>query len=376
MTKLIRCQQGHVFDAERGTTCPTCGEQVVLKVSDAGNSAAQEIAPPPPPARRSLLIAGAVALCAAAAVAGGYFVFRTDVSLPEKPSASTSSMPSTTMPTTAAETPGSMPTTASPASSTSSTSGGETNSAPTEPSVAQQTPAPIQRSADGDNSNANREEKTALARSAPAPTLPPLAAVNSAIAGEWELSVSPGRWVLRIEPDGAYAFHAEPLSAAKPDSGVFSAEAGQWAMRTNNGFADGGSYSVTSGTFAAKGHRGLTTWHRVIGAPKSILGQMDPRIVGNWELPVSAMSWRNVDGRPGDVSGRWLWRINADGTWEFRSEANDGMKPSAGIISSMDGRWSLRSPNGYTDGGPYSFPTPDTFLATGHFGTGAWRRIP
>ena len=148
-------------------------------------------------------------------------------------------------------------------------------------------------------------------------------------------------------------------------------------MRTNNGFRDGGSYSVTSGgTFATKGHRGITTWHRVIGAPKSILGQMDPRIVGNWELAVSSMPWRNVDGRPADLPGRWLWRINANGTWEFRSEANDGMKPAAGTFSSMDGRWSIRSPNGYTDGGPYSFPTPDTFLATGHFGTGAWRRIP
>ena len=376
MTKLIRCKQGHVFDAEKGATCPVCGEEVILKASDTDESDVHELVPPPPPARRSQIIAGAVALCAAAAVASGYFVFRTDVSRTETLSASTSPTPSTPMSTAAAETPSPEPPTASPAASTSSTSGGETNSAPTEPPVAKQTPAPTPRSAEGNESNATREAKAASARSVTAPTLPPLAAVDPAIAGEWEVGVNSARWVLRIEPDGAYAFHAEPLNAAKPDSGVFSAEAGQWSMRTNKGVRDGGSYSVTSDTFAAKGHRGLTTWHRVIGAPKSILGQMDPRIVGNWELPVSAMPWRNVDGRPVDVPGRWLWRINADGTWEFRSEANDGMNPSAGIISSMDGRWSLRSPNGYTDGGPYSLPTPDTFLATGHFGTGAWRRIP
>ena len=76
------------------------------------------------------------------------------------------------------------------------------------------------------------------------------------------------------------------------------------------------------------------------------------------------------------ASGRWLWRIKADGMFEFRSEANDGVKPFVGIFSSMDERWSLRAPDGYTDGGIYSFPTPDTFLATGHLGTGAWRRPP
>jgi hypothetical protein len=362
MAKLIRCKQGHVFDAEKRAACPVCGEEVDLTPSNTDDSNGQDLAPPPPPTRtsRRLIIVGTTAILAVAAVAGGYFVFRTDVRPPEKPIASASSTPSTAMPTAAPETPSPVPATASPPSSTS---GGETKPAPTEASVAKQTPAPTPGSTDADNANAKHEEKPALANSAPAPTLPPLANVDPAIVGEWDLAANSGRWVMRIEPDGAYAFHAEPLDAAKPDSGVFAAEAGQWAMRTNNGFRDGGSYSVTSaGTFVAKGHRGTTTWHRVVGVPQSILGQVDPRTVGHWELPVAL--------------GRWLWRIKADGTFEFHSEANDGMKPGAGTLWSMDGRWSLRSPNGYTDGGPYSFPTPDTFLATGHFGTGAWRRIP
>src|SRR5262249_29382899 len=152
-----------------------------------------------------------------------------------------------------------------------------------------------------------------------------------------------------------FAFHTEPASVAKPDSGVFSAEGGHWATRANNGSNDGGSYSVVSpDKFIAKGRLGTATWRRVVGAPASILEHIDPRTVGDWALSMA--------------SGRWVWRIKSDGTFEFHSEANDGVKASAGTVSSLGGRWSLRSPDGYTDGGIYSFPTADTFLATGHLG--------
>jgi S1-C subfamily serine protease len=176
------------------------------------------------------------------------------------------------------------------------------------------------------------------------------------------MAVNGGRWILRIEPNGAYAFHSEAGDAARPDSGIFSSQAGRWAMRANNGYVDGGAYSILSDdAFVAKGRLGAATWRRVAGAPKSILGQIDGQTVGVWELPVG--------------SGRWVLLIQPDGSYEFRSEANDRTPPNVGEFSSLDGRWSLRTSDGHTDGGTYEFTDPDTFVATGHLGTGAWRRV-
>ncbi len=361
MAKLIRCRQGHVFDAEKHAACPVCGEEVIFKASDDGETDGEKASPPPALKRTiPLIIVGAVAVLAAAAVAGGYFVFRpsADIRAPEKPIASPSPVekkdefsPATT-PSPTADPP-------------SPTFGGETNRTSTEPPVVKQAFVPRPSSTGTGDSEAARqaEDKAGLTPNAPAPTPAPLANVDPAIVGEWELPVNSGRWILRIEPNGAFAFHTEPASIAKPDSGVFSAEAGHWATLANNGFNDGGSYSVVSpDTFIAKGRLGTATWRRVVGAPASILEHIDPRTVGDWALSMA--------------SGRWVWRIKADGTFEFHSEANDGAKASVGTVSSMGGRWSLRAPDGYTDGGIYSFPTADTFLATGHLGAGAWRRIP
>jgi hypothetical protein len=190
-----------------------------------------------------------------------------------------------------------------------------------------------------------------------------LADVDPAVVGEWELRVNASRWIIRIESNGAYAFHGEPLSAVKPDSGVFSATAGHWSTRDNNGVNDGGAYSLASAdALVLTGRLGTATWRRVAGAPPSILGEVDPRTVGDWAIAVP--------------SGRWVWRIKSGGGFEFRSEANDGVKPSAGTFAAKAGRWSLSTPDGYSDGGIYTFPKPDTFLATGHLGTGAWRRLP
>ena len=348
MTKLIRCKQGHVFDVETHAECPVCGEQVVVKASNADG---QETAPPPPAPTSPRIVFGALALLAVVAAAGGFLAFRPHMNV------------------TPPETPIAAPASAEKKAEPSPTSGGETKPAPTEPPTAKQTLAPNPGPTGTDDSSAGRDarEKAALSGNAPTPTPTPtpapLAIVDPATVGEWEFSVKSAVWILRIEPNGAYAFHAEPMNAAKPNSGVFSAEAGHWTMRANNGTRDGGAYSVeSSDTLNLKGRLGPSKWRRVAGAPKSILGQMDPRTIGEWELPVG--------------SGRWVWRVKADNTFEFRSEANDGVKPGEGSFSSMDGRWSIRAPNGYTDGGPYSFPTPDTFLATGHLGTGAWRRIP
>jgi flagellar basal body-associated protein FliL len=77
MAKLIRCRQGHVFDAEKHAACPVCGEEVIFKASDDGETDGEKASPPPALKRTiPLIIVGAVAVLAAAAVAGGYFVFR------------------------------------------------------------------------------------------------------------------------------------------------------------------------------------------------------------------------------------------------------------------------------------------------------------
>jgi hypothetical protein len=89
---------------------------------------------------------------------------------------------------------------------------------------------------------------------------------------------------------------------------------------------------------------------------------VDPRTVGTWEL------LRNP--------GVWVWRIAANGTYEFHSEAGDGAAPQAGTIAAGSGTWSIRAlNNGYTDGGTYTFPSPDRLMATGKLGTGAWVRV-
>ena len=177
------------------------------------------------------------------------------------------------------------------------------------------------------------------------------------MVGEWGLPVNGSRWILRIESNGAYAFHTEPLSAVKPGSGVFSAAAGHWSTRANNGINDGGAYSLASAdALVLTGRLGTATWRRVAGAPDSILGEVDPRTVGDWAIAVP--------------SGRWVWRVKRDGVFEFRSEANDGLKPSKGTFAAKAGRWSISTAEGYSDGGVYTFPRSDTFLATGHLERG------
>jgi len=343
MAKLIRCKQGHVFDAEKHAACPICGEEVILTPSDDGGTGEHQTVPPPPPGRTNpRIIIGAAALLAAAAVTG-YFMWRprTEATPPEKAGASAPAERKAELAPVEKQNP-------SPAPAAEPPSPAAATPSPAKPEA--QSPAPATRPAE-----------------TPPPTRTPtpaaLTVVDPATVGEWEITVKSTRWVLRIEPDGSYASHPEPLGAARPDSGVFSAEAGHWAMRGNNGYRDEGTYSVTaSGEFIAKGRVNSGTWHRVADAPKSILGQIDRRTVGDWEIPMG--------------SGRWRWLIKPDSTFEFHSEANDGVKPLAGFFSSMNGRWSFRASDGFTDGGIYSFPTPDAFVVTGHLGTGAWHRVP
>jgi hypothetical protein len=86
---------------------------------------------------------------------------------------------------------------------------------------------------------------------------------------------------------------------------------------------------------------------------------IDPKVVGVWELAVNG--------------GRWILEVDPRHTYEFRSEAGDGAPASSGGFATCAGYWSSQATNGYTDAGTYNIALPDTFVATGRLGTGYWR---
>ena len=88
--------------------------------------------------------------------------------------------------------------------------------------------------------------------------------------------------------------------------------------------------------------------------------EMDPDVVGTWEIPL--------------VGGPWVLEVLGNGSYSFHSEAQDGVAPNAGIFSASNGHWSLKASNGYTDGGKYSVQSHDIWIATGQLGTGFWHR--
>ena len=97
-------------------------------------------------------------------------------------------------------------------------------------------------------------------------------------------------------------------------------------------------------------------------AQKPLPAIVDGDTVGTWQIPVNG--------------GRWVWEIDADGTYKFHSEASDGAAPHAGTFSASGGHWSLQATNGYSDGGTYTVQAPDSLIITGRLGTGTWHRSP
>ncbi len=94
---------------------------------------------------------------------------------------------------------------------------------------------------------------------------------------------------------------------------------------------------------------------------------VEPRAVGTWELMVP-----NAQG-----VARWIWEIRADGTYSFRSEGPGAAPAHHGKATFSKGQWTLQATtglSGWTDGGTYHFPSPDTLAATGKLGLGAWQR--
>jgi hypothetical protein len=103
-------------------------------------------------------------------------------------------------------------------------------------------------------------------------------------------------------------------------------------------------------------------WPSPLPLPPGVPGAaVDPRTVGTWELFINP--------------GRWVWQIGRNGTYQFHSEAGDGASTHAGTFSARDGHWSIQATSGISDGGPYTFSTPNIFVTTGKLGTGSWRRI-
>ena len=94
-------------------------------------------------------------------------------------------------------------------------------------------------------------------------------------------------------------------------------------------------------------------------APQAAPQQVDPRVVGVWETPVTG--------------GRWVWTVKPNGTYEFHSEARDGAVAHNGSFAASDGHWSLRASDGHTDGGAYRSNAAGTFVANGKSGTRAWK---
>ena len=102
-------------------------------------------------------------------------------------------------------------------------------------------------------------------------------------------------------------------------------------------------------------------WPSALPLPPAAAGQvakLDPNTIGIWE------HWANP--------GRWICEIAPHGTYQFHSEAIDGVASYAGTFSASGGYWSLQATSGWSDGGTYRFQAPDTLVMTGSLGTIAW----
>lgn len=96
--------------------------------------------------------------------------------------------------------------------------------------------------------------------------------------------------------------------------------------------------------------------------PPKVIG-VDPNLVGTWVFQ--------------QAGGFWVLEIHRDGTYKFHSEAGDGAPTHAGSFGAKGGQWSLTATSGYpgwVDGGKYTLDLPDTWVASGKLGKGAWHR--
>ncbi len=104
-------------------------------------------------------------------------------------------------------------------------------------------------------------------------------------------------------------------------------------------------------------------WSAPLPLPDGVSASpVDPRFVGTWQLLINP--------------GYWVWRIAANGTYEFHSEAMDGAPTHAGTFTASKGQYKLHAINlSWDDAGTYTFQGPDTILGKGKLGSGTWRRM-
>lgn len=86
--------------------------------------------------------------------------------------------------------------------------------------------------------------------------------------------------------------------------------------------------------------------------------EVDPRLVGTWEL----------QGSPSAI----YWVVRADGFYRLHSRHKN--VSHRGSFSADGTVWSLNSPQ-WQDGGNYQLVDEDTWSASGVLGTGIWRRV-
>lgn len=85
---------------------------------------------------------------------------------------------------------------------------------------------------------------------------------------------------------------------------------------------------------------------------------IDPAVVGTWKLEF-----------PGSAI---YWAVREDGVYRLHGP---GANPKqAGKITAAAGQWSIQAPV-WADAGTYKFDGAVTWLVTGRFGTGTWKRV-
>jgi hypothetical protein len=178
--------------------------------------------------------------------------------------------------------------------------------------------------------------------------------------------------VLKIERNGSYQFHSEAGDSAPSHSGHFAASEGHWSLKAQNGYSDAGLYRFQApNVWIATGNLGAAAWYRPPLAKNAFrfckakqrqgpgASELDPDVVGAWELPLNG--------------GSWVWEVRGDGTYQFHSEARDGAPSHSGTFSASNGHWSLLATTGYADSGVYLFQPPDIWIVAGRLGAAAWR---
>lgn len=103
-------------------------------------------------------------------------------------------------------------------------------------------------------------------------------------------------------------------------------------------------------------------WSSPLPLPIGVTGgKVDAALVGTWIM----------DRNP----GQWVWRVAANGTYEFHSEAADNTPSNNGTLTADGGHYTLHAVSlAWDDVGSYIVQSPDVVVATGKLGTGTWKR--